>query len=145
MAAAEPGQRGVVERLHAEGEPVDAGRAEGGQPATLHAGRVGFQGDFYVVRRLEQAGRVLDQGGDRLGRHQAGGATAEENRGERASAEPRRLPSQLAPQCRGEARLRDAVANMAVKVAIRAFLQAERPVDVERQRLHRCRLPESGG
>ena len=78
----------------------------------------------------------VDQRGHRVRLHQAGRAAAEEDRGQPAAAEPFRLPRQFAAQRGAEARLRDALAHVRVEVAIRALGQAERPVDIERQRFH---------
>ena len=102
----------------------------------LDAGRVGLQRDLDIVRRLEQAARIVDQRGHRLRLHQAGRAAAEEDRGQPPAAEPLRLPGQLAAQRGAEARLRDALPHMRVEVAVRALGQAERPVDIERERFH---------
>ena len=87
---------------------------------------------------VEQPPRIVDQRGDRLRLHQARRAAAEEDRGQPPAPEPRRLPRQLPAQRGAEARLRDALPHMRVEVAVRALGQAERPVDIERERFH-CR------
>ncbi len=134
---AEHAQGVGVERLHAEREAVHPGLPEGGEPPRLHAGRVGLQRHLEVRQRREQPGRVLQQGGHGGGVHQARRAAAEEHRAERARPQPCRLPRELAPERGGEALLGDHVAHVAVEVAVRALVQAEGPVDVEREGFHR--------
>ena len=107
------------------------------EPAGLDAGRVGFERHFEIAGRFEHADGIFDQQGGGLGRHQARCAAAEENRPQPAAAEPGGLPGQLGAQRLAEAILVDPVADMAVEIAIRAFGQAERPVNVEGEVVHR--------
>ena len=51
VLAAEEGERGVVERLDAEGNPVDPGPAVGGETPGLDRARVGFEGDLGFRRQ----------------------------------------------------------------------------------------------
>src|SRR5258708_22358266 len=46
VQAPERCERGVIERLHAERDAVDAGRAIAAKPGRFHAGRIGFERDF---------------------------------------------------------------------------------------------------
>ena len=65
--------------------------------------------------------------------HQTGCAAAEEHRRQAPTAESAGLGRQFAPQRLGEAGLIDPLPHVGVEVAIRAFGQAERPVDIQRQ------------
>ena len=136
MLPPEQAQRRRIEALHADRDAVHAGLAKRREPFCLDAGGVRFEGDLDVVRRVEQAARVLDQRGHGLRLHQAGRAAAEEDRGQLAAAEPLRLPGQLSAQRGAEAGLGDALPHVGVEVAVRALGQAERPVDIEGQRFH---------
>ena len=49
VAAAQRLQVGVVQRLHADREPVDAGGAIAAEAAGLDAGRIGLERDFGVL------------------------------------------------------------------------------------------------
>ena len=136
---AEEDQRVRVQALDPERDAVDAGGAEGAEPSRLDAGRVGLERDLEVGRRVEQPGRVCDQVGDGGRVHQARRTATEEDRAERPPSQPRRLPRQLGPQRAGEPGLVDAVAHVAVEVAIGALGQAERPVDIEGKGRHQRR------
>ena len=73
-------QRGIVQRLHAERDPVDAGCAIAGKARGLDAGGIGFQRHFGVGRDAPvPADRIQDRAhGLRL--HQGRRAAAEEDR-----------------------------------------------------------------
>ena len=72
--------------------------------------------------------------------HQAGRAAAEEDRADLPPPQPLRLERQLAAQGRDKARLGNALPDMRIEIAIRAFAQAKRPMDVECEAFHvmRC-------
>src|SRR6185312_1630023 len=59
------------------------------------------------------------------------GAAAEEDRGDRPAARLVSVVVELGKECPPPLRLVDRRPDMAVEVAIRAFRQAERPVDVD--------------
>ena len=50
VPAPEEGERAVVQRLHAERDPVHAGRAKILKPRRLGGGGIGFEGDLGVRR-----------------------------------------------------------------------------------------------
>jgi len=78
--------------------------------------------------------RRCDQALYQRRRHQRWGAAAEEDRPQRVPLGRPRLMRHVGEQRRFPDLGIDAGAHMAVEVAIGAFLQAERPVNVERQR-----------
>jgi hypothetical protein len=69
MLAAEHSKGLGFQALHAKGGSVDPGLAEFPQFGRFDAGGVGFQGDFDVGFRVEQAEGVLQQSGNSLGLH----------------------------------------------------------------------------
>ncbi len=125
----------IVERLHAERQPVDAGRTVAGEVLGLDAGRIGFQRDLGIALQMPMARDGLENCCNGLRRHQGWGAAAEEDA---ADASPRRERSEMRKllQISGEEpRLVDAaMADMAVEVAIRALGPAERPMHVDTER-----------
>ena len=136
MLPPEPAQGVFAQALDAHRDAVDPGVTKRREAGGLDAGGVGLQGDFEVGQRHEQPSGIGDQVGHGLRVHQAGGAAAEEDRGQLARSQAGGLPRQFGAQGGGKAALVDAVADMGVEVAIRALGQAERPVDVQRERFH---------
>src|ERR1700750_1113809 len=66
--------------------------------------------------------------------HQRRRSAAEEDRRELPFGKQSRLVGEVRKQCLAPCIVVDAIADMAVEVAIGAFADAERPVDVERKR-----------
>ena len=134
VQAAEAAQVGVVQRLHAERDAVDAGGAVAAEALRLDAGRVGLERD-------------LDVGGDgpvlrrsrRGSRRPSPAAISDGVPPPRKMLVDRRARAGRAAACAISARRRAAkrvlvdrlVADMAVEVAIGALGRAERPVDVD--------------
>src|SRR4051812_15237392 len=79
--------------------------------------------------------RGLDQRRHRRGLHQRGGPTTKKDGFQPSSGQQTGLMSEVGEQRLAPSVLVDAVADMAVEVAIGAFADAKRPVDVERQGL----------
>ena len=139
VLAAEEGEGGRIKSLDAERDAVDAGLAKGPEPGGLDRGRVGLKRDLDRLGRWPvMCGRAEDRG-DGLGRHERRGAAAEEDRGERPARGLGRQPLELGEQGAPPAGGVDAVADMAVEVAIGAFGPAERPVHVEGEAVGRGR------
>ena len=131
VLAAERLEAVIVERLHPEREPVDAGGAVAGEALGLDAGRIRFERDLGVADRAANAWRWRRGPPRRLGLHQGGRAAAEEDTGD---ASPRRERSEMASSGeirREETRFVDAaMADMRIKVAVRAFGATEGPVHI---------------
>ena len=79
MDAAERLQRGIVERLHAERQAIDAGGAIAAKALRLDAARIGLERDLRVGRDRPQARDRIEHRGDRLRLHQRWRAAAEED------------------------------------------------------------------
>ena len=132
MQAAQRFQRGIVERLHAERDAVDAGCAIAAKPRRLDAGRIGLQRDLDIGGDAPVLADRIEDRADGLRLHQRRRAAAEKDRRHRAARRARRRGLDLARKGAGKALLVDRrVADMAVEIAIRAFRQAERPVHVD--------------
>ena len=151
VLAPEQAQRGVIERLNAERDPVHARRAHRPEPVRLARGGVGLERDLEVGRRLEAFARPLDQRGDRLRRHQRRRPAAEEDGAQHARPDLVGIALDLGDQRARPPRVIDRAAHMAVEVAVRAFRPAERPVHVDpkagirgRRAAARCRLGHGG-
>jgi hypothetical protein len=70
MQASQRLQRGVVQRLHAERHPVDAGGAIAGKARGLDAGRVGLQRDFDITGDAPVPADRIEDGAYGLRLHQ---------------------------------------------------------------------------
>ena len=132
---AEKAQGRRIERLHAERQPVDPGRGKRAEAAGLGRIRVGLEGNFDIRQHRPMPAHPVEQRRDCLGRHQRGRAAAEEYGAHFAPRHKRGLMVEIGKQCPRPTRLIDRVSDMAVEIAIRAFRAAERPMDVDRQRL----------
>src|SRR5690606_3898778 len=95
MVAAQEGQGGVIERLNPQRQAVDAGVGQGRETAGLGVGGVGLQRDLDGAGGGQQGSGGLDDAGHGVGRHQRRGAAAEEDRGQGAGPDPRRLGRQV--------------------------------------------------
>ena len=70
MAAAQPGQHGVIKTLAAEADPVDAQGQIGRQTLLIKAGRIQLQGDFGPGRQPEALAEAVQQPPQLLRREQ---------------------------------------------------------------------------
>ena len=70
MQPAQGFQRGVVQRLHAERDAVDAGGAIAAKPRRFHAGRIGLKRHFDLIGDLPVFSDRIENGADRLRLHQ---------------------------------------------------------------------------
>ena len=100
MDAPERLQRGVVERLHAERDAVDAGGAIAAETLRLDAAGIGLQRDLGIGRDVPQSRDRIEHRADRAGLHQRGRAAAEEDAGDGAARRQRR---RNAPSSRAKA------------------------------------------
>ena len=125
-------QRRIVERLHAERDAIDAGRAIALEARRLHAGRVGLQRHLDIRRHAPVFRDGVENAAHRLRLHQRRRAAAEEDRRHLLRRDARGGGLDLAREGADIAVFVDrGVADMAVEVAIRALRQAERPVDID--------------
>ena len=132
MDAAERLQRGIVERLHAERQAIDAGGAIAAKTLRLDASRIGFERDLRVGRNRPQPRDRLEHRGDGRWLHQRRRAAAEEDRGDGAPRGQLREVFKLARERGRKARLvRRLMADVAVEIAIRALRRAERPMHID--------------
>ena len=136
MHAAEFGQHAIVERLHAERHPIDAGGAVAAKARRLDTGRIGFERDLGVRRDPPLPGDRIEHARDRRRLHQRRSAAAEKDRRHRTAAQALGNRPDLGVKGFEETRLVDRLAaHVAVEVAIRTFRQAERPVDIDAEGL----------
>ncbi|MHC3926701.1 hypothetical protein ACMZ4W_01804 [Brevundimonas naejangsanensis] len=133
MVAAQKLQRRVVKRLHPHRQPVDACLRQSGVTPGLGVGRIGLKTDLYGAGRREQGVGALNHRRHSVRRHQRRRASAEEDRGQRARADPRRLRLQVVKNGLRQPRLLLGPPPVAhdVEVAIGADARAVGPVDVE--------------
>ena len=136
MSSSEPGERGVVERLYAERNAIDAGRAKAMEPLCLNAGRIGFKGDFRVRRHGPMARYRIEHGRNRSGCISDGVPPPMKIVDDRATRRCARRRWQSPASNAAAKRLIDCGrAHVAVEVAVRALRQTERPMDVDAERL----------
>ena len=131
MRPTEKMQRSIVERLNTKRYAIDACAREIGEARGFNRGRIGFERDLDIGRKAPKPLRRLDQRGDGGGRHQRRRAAAEEDRAERPARCQRGFMRQVGEERIAPYGLVDGRADMAVEVAIGAFRDAERPMDVE--------------
>ena len=139
MRPTQKGESGIIQRLKPQRHTVDASRRQIGKPRRLDRRRVGLKRDFNIVREPPMLFGRLDKRCNCGGRHQRRRAATAENRGQRSTAGQRCLVRHVGKQRRQPSLLIDSVAHMAVEIAIRAFGNAERPVDVEGEGGGHCR------
>ena len=129
-------QRGVVERLHAERDAVDAGCAIAAKPRCLDAGRIGLQRHLDIAGDAPMLADRIEDGADGLRLHQRRRAAAEKDRCDGSVRRARCRRFDLARKGARKSFLVDRrVADVAVEIAIRTLRQAERPVHVDAERL----------
>ena len=134
----------IVERLHAERQPVDAGRPIAREILGLDAGRIGLERDLGIARQTPMSGDGIEDRRHGSGAHQGWRAAAEEDAGDVPARCQRGKIFKLAQIGGEEARLVDAaVPDMRVEVAIRAFGAAERPMHIDAKGfVHFCHRPK---
>ena len=128
-------QTTVIEALHAETEPVHAGRQIVFETVVLHGSGIALHSDF-AIRCETQArtGHAEDVADGRAGK-QAGRTAAEEHAADGAPPHQRQVLLQVAGERRDVFRNRQfAFLPVRIEIAVRAFLHAPRNVDVQRQR-----------
>src|SRR3984893_8961635 len=136
MGAAKCGEVAIRERLHAERDAVDAGGAIAAKPLDLDAGRIGFKRDLDVGGNSPMTCHRFDHAGNRCGSHQRGRAAAEKDSRHDALRYTPSRSSNLGGKSADPSRLVDLfAADMAIEIAIRTFREAERPVDINAERL----------
>jgi len=129
-------QRSVVERLHAERYPIDAGGAIAAKPRGFDAGGIGFQRDFHIGRHAPVFADRIQDGADGLRLHQRRCAAAEKNRRYLAARGARGGGFDLASEGARKSLFFDrGMADMAVEIAVRTFRQAKRPVHINAEGL----------
>ncbi|MNO85271.1 hypothetical protein D3C76_766420 [compost metagenome] len=135
MDAAEGLELVGLEALHADGQAVDAEPAVVGELGLLEGAGVGFQGDLDVRLEADFPLQAFQNATQRGRGEQAGGAAAEEDRGQPAPMHMRQVCMQVGDQ-RGDVfvlrQLRPG--GVGVEVAVRAFAHAPRDMHVGRQR-----------
>ncbi len=98
----------IVERLHAERQPVDAGGAVAREVLRLDAGGVGFERDLDIVGNAPMAGDGVEDRVNGRGRIKRRRAAAEEDAGDDASRRERGEMPKLGEISGEEPRLVDA-------------------------------------
>ena len=126
-------QRGVVERLHAERDAVDAGGAIAAEALRLDAAGIGLQRDLGIRRDRPVSRDRIEDCADRRRLHQRRRAAAEEDAGDGAAGRQRGEMARARARRRRRSAARRAAAwrTWRVEVAIGALGRAERPVDVD--------------
>ena len=129
-------QRRIVQRLHAERNPVDAGGAVAGKARRLDAGRIGFQRDLGIVAATRQCLAIASRIAPTVCGCISEGVPPPRKIDDTSPAGgARRDGFDFARKRPRKSRLVDRrVADMAVEIAIRTFRQAERPVHVDAKR-----------
>ena len=134
MGAAEEAERLIVKALQAERQAVHPGRSKVGEPRRLDRVGIGFEGDLDVLGRAPMLTDRFDQGRHGRGLHQRRSPAAEKDRGQLSAGKEPCLVRKVGEQSLAPRVLIDLRPNMAVEIAIGAFGNAKRPMDVEGER-----------
>ena len=135
MGAAQEAQRLGVERLHAKRQPVNTCRRKGLETLGLSGIGVRLEGNFEIGQNGPIQPHPLKQLLNRLRRHQRRRAAAEKHRAYCTSGRKLGLALEVAHERLRPARRIDTVADVTIEVAVGAFRPAERPVNVDCERL----------
>ena len=92
-------KRPVIETLHAERQPIDAGLAESAKAFALERAGIGLQRHLGIDRHAQHRPYARQQPVDRLGREEAWGAAADEDRLQRSPPHHRQRRLQVRRQC----------------------------------------------
>ena len=137
-------QIGIVQRLHAQRQAIDAGGAVIGEARRVGAGGIGFQRDFDVVGQRATAARSYRACARRERPCISDGVPPPKKI---VSTIGRPPPCDSAVQSSSRtmashpAALVDGGADMAVEIAIGTFGGAERPMDVDAETAHGVKMP----
>ena len=135
--ASERAQIVIAQGLHADRNTIDASRAISGKASCIHAARIGFKRYLGIRRERKQPVDVFDECCHRRWLHQRRRAAAKKYGLCCALTDTLAHTDEFPPIGREIGRfIPPAMPDMAVEVAIRTFLGAERPVDVNCKR--RC-------
>src|SRR5207237_5708823 len=135
MNSPQPLQLVVLERLHAEAETIDTGRAKTFQRVEIDGLRVRLESNLPVGRDREPRTACLDDRADLIRIEQRRSAAAKKDR---VSLKTGRSAFDLLQQRRDVSRLQRFVVESPIEVAVVADRRAEGDVDVEAEH---CRLP----
>ena len=131
VQASEALQFFIAQRLHADRHAIDASGAITGKAVGFDAVGIGFERDFGAGLDGPEFADVIEDGSDGCRLHERGRATSEEDRIDVLPSNARLHFIKFAQIGSEEAGLvPTAEPNVAVEVAVRAFLRAERPVNV---------------
>ena len=132
VQAAERLQRLIVERLHADGDAVDARRAVIAKAPLFDAVGIGFERDFGILRDRPKRRDAIEHRAHRAAAHQRWRSAAEEDAADPGTCIPLHGLDrvQLAQDRVLPTRLAEALPHMGVKIAVWAFGRAKGPVDV---------------
>ena len=135
-----------VEALDSERQAVDAGLPVSGEALGFDGARVGLERDLGLGHQRDTRAHGGQQCIHRLAGKQAGRAAADEDRCYTPSPDQGQRRFEVGNQCRNVIALGNrAFRLMRVEVAVGAFLDAPRNVDVEGKRRLRAELEFAGG
>ena len=136
--AAEPHQRRVVEALHTNRQPVDAGGAKTGEASGVGRAGVRFKRDFGIGGDGEARVNARQRSGDGVRAEQARRAAPKENRLHLTTGPLRCFLVDVPQQLRDVLVFRQVAGQgVRVEIAVRAFAHAPGKVHVDRQRWQR--------
>ncbi len=133
MQTAQHFQIRIVERLHAQRQPVDTRVSVVAKARTIGAGGIGFERDLDIVCSGPKLRDPVENMANRLAAHQGRRAAAEKDRfdgGPRGALQMRDI-IQLAHDRIEPAAFVDCCSHMGIEIAIGAFGRTERPMDID--------------
>src|SRR5690242_14657453 len=140
-------QIAIIQRLHAQRETVDAGRAIVAKARRVCACGICLERDFDIVGGAPQSCDRVERALNARALHQRRRSTAEEDRFDDGALSPLPAsdPLELAHDGIDPAVLVDAASNMRIEVAIGTLCRAERPMDIDAETAHGAKtaLPTS--
>ena len=133
--ASELAQLIVAQRLHADRDAIDARFAKTAKPRRLDTVRIGFERDLGIGRDSPALRDVIENGCRRRRLHERRRTAPEKNARNRPRADQIHRRVDLANVGSEKSSfVPTAETNVAIEIAIRAFLRAERPVRINPER-----------
>src|ERR1700736_4752905 len=132
MQTAKLPKRGIVQCLQADGDTIDAGEPVPAEARRFDTGWISFERDLHIGGDRPALRNRIKHCLNCSGLHERWSAAAEKDGGDDSIRNTRRRRRDLGCESAHETRLiQFAMAHMAVEIAIGAFREAERPMNVE--------------
>jgi len=132
-----------IKTLHANRQPIDAGRPISLEPALLQRARIGFQRDLGVRSNVYSLADLAEQFLIKIPGHQARRAATDKHGFDTPPGHLMQIGADILNQGRQIGLLRNVATLMGIEIAVRALAHAPGHMNVERQRNQECLVQSS--